>query len=311
MSEESQKYCDLGEEHLRREEPEEALQWYERAIREDPENPVAWGGRGKACYHLGQLERAERYFRRALRFLESRVRARPANRGLWNLEVGRDYLRLLHWRALCHFWMGLYEEAARLFRRVLRLAPSDPLEVRFLLGETYFRMGELDRAAREFESAGDDPDAIFNLGLTWFYKGDFVQSVSSFRRGIFENMHLACRLAGVPSPDNIPRFRGTHPRELDSEDAAHEYVDRCGDLWTGRPILERWLRAIYLHPTVQADLARHMEQIRTLLTPDLAPGEAARIEGENAVLRCDERLAAADREIAESAMQETFRIRDE
>lgn len=309
MSDESQKYCDLGEEHLRREELEEALQWYERAIQEDPEDPVAWGGRGRACYHLGQLERAERYFKKALRFLESRVRARPPNRGLWTLEVGREYLRLLHWRALCHFWMGYYEEAARLFRRVLRLAPADPLEVRFLLGETYFRMGDLDRAVREFEASGDDPDAIYNLGLAWFYKRDFLASVGAFRRGFFENAYIVHRLVDVPDP-RMPACPNTSPRRLDGNDAAAEYADRCGDLWKGRPLLLAWVRHLYEHPLVQADLDRHRTQVNALLARPLPPGEIARIEGENAVLRCAERLEATNREIAEAALAAVFRIQD-
>jgi len=308
MSEESQRFCDLGEEHLRREEPEEALQWYERAIREDPQNPDAWSGRGKACYHLGQLERADRYFRRAQRYVEPALHERPRNRGWWSDDAGRAFLRLLHWRALCRFWMGLYEDAARLFRRVLKLAPSDPREVRFLLGETLFRMGELDRAVVEFERAGDDPDACFNLGLTWFYKGDFARSVNAFRRGIFENVYLAARLADVETPAMVPTYRGTHPKELDTEDAAYEYTDRCGDLWMGRPLLRNWLRGIFEHPIVQADLARHLEQLRTLVSESLPAGEAARIEGANAALRNPARLVATDAAIATDVMRAVFRL---
>ncbi len=307
MSEEGQRYCDLGEEHLRRDEPEEALQWYERAVREDPQNPIAWSGRAKACYHLGQLERADRYFRRAQRFLEPRLANRPKNRGWWADEIGRDYLRLVHWRALCRFWMGLYEEAAHLFRKVLKLAPSDPLEVRFLLGETWFRMGELDRAITEFSLAGDDPDAIYNLGLTWFYKAEFHLSVDAFRRGIFENVYLACRLADIEAPSGLPSYRGTHPRELDNADAATEYVDRCGDLWLGRPLLQKWIKAIYLHPIVQKDLAVHLEQIRALESGRLDPAETARLEGANAVLRDMKRLLETDTAITYDVMDQVFR----
>ncbi|MFV1957828.1 MAG: tetratricopeptide repeat protein [Planctomycetota bacterium] len=307
MSEDSRKFCDLGEAHLKRDEPEEALQWYERAVQEDPENPEAWSGRGRACYHLGQLERADRCFRRALRFSEPGIREHRPRRGWWNDERGRTYLRLVHWRALCRFWMGLYEEAARLFRRILKLAPSDPLEVRFLLGETYFRMGDLDRAVEEFERAGDDPDAVYNLGLCWFYQGDFVRSVNAFRRGIFENVYLACRLADLDPPPEVPMCRATHPKELDHEDAAVEYTDRCGDLWLGRPLLQRWIRAIYLHPHVQEDLSRHLAQVRTLATMGLGPGEAAQLEGANAALRNPMRLAQNDPDGATDVMRRVFR----
>ena len=307
MSEESQRFCELGEEHLRRDEPEEALVWYDRAVREDPDSSEAWGGRGKACYHLGQLERADRSFRKALKVLSPRVKDRSPRRGWWGDEAGRDYLRLVHWRALCRFWMGLYDEAARMFRRILKLAPSDPLEVRFLLGETYFRMGDLDRAIEEFERAGDDPEAIVNLGLARFYQGDFVRSVNAFRRGIFENVHLACRLADLDPPATVPTYRGTHPKELDGDDAALDYTDRCGDLWFGRPLLQRWIRAIYEHPTVQKDLGAHLEQVQALASRPLEPGDRARLEGANAQLRSAERLTKTDGRVAADVMRLVFR----
>ena len=306
MSEDSQKFCDLGEDHLRRDQPEEALHWYERALESDPENPDAWSGRGQACYHLGQLERADRYFRRALRFMEPGVRSRPPQRGWWSDEAARGYLRVVHWRALCRFWMGLYDEAARLFRRILKFAPADPLEVRFLLGETYFRMGDVDRAIGEFENAGDDPDAITNLGLAYFFKGEFDRSVNAFRRGAFENVHLTRQLADMKPLESVPSSTATHPRGLDHEDAALEYMDRCGDLWLGRPVLRKWVRQIYLHPRVQEDLGHHFEQVAKLQTETLSPGEAAALEGANAALRSADRLALTDKEIAADVMRRVF-----
>ncbi|MHC5009675.1 MAG: tetratricopeptide repeat protein [Planctomycetota bacterium] len=306
MSDESQKFCELGAEHLERGEPEEALQWYERAIREDPQNPDAWGGRGKACYDLGQLERADRCFKRALRFLEEQLQNRPRPRGWWTDKTAQRYLRALHWRGLCRFWLGVYDDAARIFRKILKLAPSDPLDVRFLLGETYFRMGDLDLALQEFDRGGDDPDAFYNMGLAWFFKGDFVRSTNAFRRGIFENVYLAARLAGVEPPIQVPTYSGTHPRGLDSLDAALDYTDRCGDLWMGKPLLQQWLRGIYEHPIVQKDVAEHLQQVHVLSTQDLSPGERARMEGQNANLRSEPRLSRSDPSVAADVMRRLF-----
>jgi hypothetical protein len=171
-------------------------------------------------------------------------------------------------------------------------------------------MGDLDRAIAEFETAGDDPDACFNLGLSWFFKRDFVRSVNAFRRGIFENVHLAVSLADVEPPPFVPTFRGTHPKELDGEDAALEYGDRCGDLWMGRELLRAWLKGIYEHPIVQDELKRHLEHVMTLSKQELSLGEAARLEGQNAVLRAPERLAKTDAQIAKDVMAQVFRLSD-
>ena len=308
MSDEVNKYCRLGAQHLDRGEPEEALQWYDRALAVDPENADAWCGRGKACYDLGRLDRADRDFRKALRFARRQLEARDRPSRWWADDVTRPYLRALHGRGLCRFWLAAYPDAARMFRRLLRLAPSDPLDVRFLLGETYFRMGEVDRAIREWQLVGDDPDALYNLGLAYFYRGEFPRSVGAFRRAIFENLFLVARLTNSEILSDVPSYSGTHYKGLDSEHAAVDYLDRCGDLWRGRPLLGRWLRSIFEHAIVRDDLKRHIVHLRTLVEPDLAAGDRARLEGENTALRSEARLSQTDRTIAQEICERLFRL---
>jgi len=310
MSDEIDKFCTLGAQHLDRGEPEEALQWYERALAMDPENAVAWCGRGKACYDLGRLERADRDFRKALRYSRRQLEARDRPNRWWADESTRPYLRALHGRGLCRFWLAAYDDAARMFRRLLRLAPGDPLDVRFLLGETYFRMGEVDRAIREWQGVGDDPDALYNLGLAYFYRGEFARSVGAFRRAIFENLFLVARLTNAEIMSDVPSYSGTHYKGLDNEHAAVDYLDRCGDLWRGRPLLGRWLRSIYEHKTVRADVKRHVQHLRSLVKPDLGPGERARLEGENTALRSEIRLSTSDRDIARELCERLFRVEE-
>jgi len=308
VSEDIAHYCRLGAEHLEKGEPEEALEWYERALSVDPEFADAWCGRGKAYYDLGRLERADRAFRRGLGCARRNMARLGGAPRWWADENTRPYLRALHGRGLCRFWMAHYEEAARLFRRLLRLAPGDPLDVRFLLGETYFRMGEVDRAIREWREVGDDPDALYNLGLAYFYREELTRSVNSFRRGIFENLFLVARITNSEIVPNVPTYEGTHTKGLDHEYAAFDYLDRCGDLWRGRPVLCRWLRGIYEHKLVRDDIRRHVEHLRRLVGTELTPGERARLEGENTALRSEERLRINDAEIARDVFSGLFRI---
>lgn len=342
MESEARKFCDLGKEFLDRGEPEEALRCYERAIDVDPDNPDAWCGRGKAAYDLGRLERADRDFRRAMRLASrdlksprtSRASGRPNARRWWADAATRPYLRALHGHGLCRFWLGSYDDAARIFRKLLKLAPTDPLDVRFLIGETYLRMGRIERAIRELERVEDDPDALYNLGLARFFLGDFSGSVNAFRRGVFANLYLPAMLTETPQPDlgdvpsedahgegseksedgtsdggrtvDHPTDSGTHPKGLDSEAAAHDYVDRCGDFWFGRPVIQRWLGGIRSHATVEAEVERHLQQLKALQSPTLSAGERARLEGENTTLRTSTRLAAADRKIAADVLGDVF-----
>ena len=345
MESEARKFCDLGKEFLERGEPEEALRCYERAIDVDPENPDAWCGRGKASYDLGRLERADRDFRKAIRLARRELRSArtlgsrgaKSTRRWWADASTRPYLRALHGHGLCRFWLGNYDDAARIFRKLLRLAPTDPLDVRFLVGETYLRMGRIERAVRELELVEDDPDALYNLGLARFYARDFAGSANAFRRGFFANLWLPPMLAEKPGPDlddadvpegpippNVgpdpsepapPSDPGTHPDGLDTYHAAHDYLDRCGDFWIGRPILQQWLDGIREHPIVVADVAKHVVQVKALSSREegkaLTAGERARIEGENTALRDTVRLSATDREVARDVLAKVFSLAPE
>lgn len=298
MTDDPDRLCQMGSERLERGEPEEAFHLFNRALELDPDHADAWCGRGKASYDLGRLERADRDFRKASLISRRHIDGMRRRPRWWADRATRPYLRALHGRGLCRFWMAMYEDAARLFRRLLRLAPTDPLDIRFLLGETLFRMGRIDHAIREWQRVGDDPDVLYNLGLAYFYRGEFARSVNALRRGIFENLYLVARITDSDVFSDVPRYRGTHYKGLDHEDAALDYLDRCADLWRGRPLLKRWLRAIYEHEQVRKDVHRHVKHLRQLTAKELSPGERARIEGENTALRGEERLASTDRAIA-------------
>jgi hypothetical protein len=133
-----------------------------------------------------------------------------------------------------------------------------------------------------------------------------VKSVNAFRRGIFENMFLVGHLAELSGLPEIPRYRGTHPKGLDGDEAAYDYLERCGDLWRGRPLLAKWLRGIYDHPVVQEDVRRHLEHMKALADDSLPAGDRARLEGENTMLRSEARLTATDRRIAEEIVPRLF-----
>ncbi len=310
MSDDVQKWCDLGAQHLEQGEPEEALHWYERAIDADPSNADAWCGRAKSQYDMGRLERADKDYRHAMHLGRDHLELSEDKgpRRWWADPATRPYLNALRGRGLCRYWLGDWPGSIRYFQRLLQLAPADPLDARYMLGEAYLRDGDIDRAVRCWQEMGDDPDALFNLGLGYFYRGEFARSVHAFRRGIFENLFLVARLANTEIISNVPRTTGTHTKGLDCEGSAADYLDRCGDLWQGRPILSRWLRAIYEHPQVQEDIARHVEQLRALAREDLSLGERARLEGANTALRSEERLEQADASIAAALCERLFRV---
>ena len=146
--------------------------------------------------------------------------------------------------------------------------------------------------------------------------------MNAFRRGFFANLYLPAMLCEKPTPEiatvegggdearraEHPTDDGTHPKGLDGEAAAHDYIDRCGDFWFGRPVVQRWLDGIYLHPLVKSDVEKHLDHLRRLQDKELGAGARARLEGENTSLRAVDRIAATDRAIATDVLAAVFTL---
>ena len=219
--------------------------------------------------------------------------ARPRRRGWWSDEAGRSYLRL----AALARPLPVLDGSLRGRRAPLPTHPQ-ARAVRPARGALPPRARPTSAwatsTARSWSSSA--PTTIrtpaTTSGSTWFYKGEFARSVGAFRRGLFENLHLAARLADLEPPPVLPSYRGTHPqgarrrgrrlrvhgplrRPLDG--AARCCATGCAASWITRS-------SGTTCGATSSSCARSS-------APDLAAGEAARLEGANAALRNPERLA--------------------
>jgi hypothetical protein len=104
--------------------------------------------------HLGNLV-FEHTPREAVRHFEVGVRIGelslgPRFDGLlpWGLIDNRPFLRCLHGFGLCFWRLGRFEEAGRVFERMLWLNPTDNQGVRFLIDDV--------RAGRDWRDSGGE-----------------------------------------------------------------------------------------------------------------------------------------------------------
>ncbi len=117
---------------------EEALALFTSMRDRFPGNPAGWNGIGAIEMQRGRAREAREAFRRALDIDPYDMS------GLYNLG-----LLALRSRPETHV---LSSEAARLFRRYLRVAPGDPLGW-IRLGEALERLGEMEEAGLAFDRA--------------------------------------------------------------------------------------------------------------------------------------------------------------
>ena len=63
----------------------------------------------------------------------------------WGLIDNRPFLRCMHGYGLCLWRLGRFDEAGRIFQRMLWLNPSDNQGVRFLIGDVQAKTAWEDR----------------------------------------------------------------------------------------------------------------------------------------------------------------------
>lgn len=145
-------------------------QQFEAAIALDPEYAAAHANRGIARYSLGQYDSASVDLGRALQLDADNLHA-AYTLGLIRHAQGRDH-----------------EAALRLFQRVADHDADDPL-VRYYLGRTYAKLGQLDAAmaayGRVIELDGNNVSAWYALAQAQRQSGDldaWRTTLSTFNR---------------------------------------------------------------------------------------------------------------------------------
>ena len=91
----------------------------------------------------------------------------------------KDYLH-----AMEHYLSGMWKDAEEDLSRLLGRFPDDTF-ILLLLGNTYYSLGELDRAAEVYEHAIQvNPEfgvASYKLGVCYYRSGKLVQALESFQ----------------------------------------------------------------------------------------------------------------------------------
>lgn len=173
----------------------DAVAGFRALAREQPHDPHAWEGLGRALFQAGQETQAEEALRRAVQ----------ENARLWRAHalLGVLYdLRREHGRAVAAY------------RAALELKP-DRLDVRNNLGHAYYLMGDYRRAIEEYTVAtkrGYSEATIHNnLGLALAKAGAYREALAAFRLGgtepqAFNNLGIVYLEAGQAA-DAVVCFR--------------------------------------------------------------------------------------------------------
>ncbi len=146
---------------------DEALAEFKRALELDPDSPEAFCGLGKVCFYTDDLDQAKENLTRA-------VELDPECVSAWE-TLGELYFRLRD-----------YQETLHCTEQALELAPDVPCYDLRIASKR--ELGDLDGAVKEamagLEQEPENPDVLFELGLTYMEQENFTEACSAFTRAL-------------------------------------------------------------------------------------------------------------------------------
>ena len=174
----SDEYISLGLACLKKDQIDDAISNFNKAIELDPGNAAIYVVRGNAYHCLDQLDNAISDYNKAI-------------------EINPDLAAAYHDRGILYQNQGKFDKAISDYSRVLELNPDDALlgAAYRTRGLAYYSKGKYGEALSDYDKAVEfDPEnanVYFYQGLIYFYEGKFKTARRKFNKTIALNPEAA------------------------------------------------------------------------------------------------------------------------
>jgi tetratricopeptide (TPR) repeat protein len=188
-----------GLEFFKAGEYEKSLPYFERAVKQDPKDYVAYLGIGLCNFELGRYNEAIEAYKQAIHLKPDISEAHnnlsvaygKLDRHQEEVEAVKEAIRLKPDNAEAYFNLGAvyarlgrHRESGEAFKQLTRLQPDDA-EAHYGLGTAYANLGRYQEAIEAFKKAirikPDDAKAHFGLGLTYSLLDDKGAALKEYK----------------------------------------------------------------------------------------------------------------------------------
>ena len=169
------KLLGVADDQLKAQNYAKALQSYQKATLNDPNDEQGWRGVGRAARKLSKYAMAIKAFKSALKTAKT-----PEWTASWDLyELG-----------LCHFYLNEYGKAIEVFTQSTQ-ADRWNLDAWLAMGIAYERLHEYEKeiecCKRILAIHPKDPDALYNLAGAYMYLKDYQKAIPFLQKVLAGN----------------------------------------------------------------------------------------------------------------------------
>ena len=161
-------YTSRGLSHLQKEQIDDAISAFDKAIELNPGNSVAYFSRGKAYYRQGKIENAISDYNRAI-------------------EISPKFTAAYQNRGYAYYAIDNYEKAISDYDKAIALNPEDAATYN-MRGIAYFKQGKTDSAISDYNKAIHiNPEfaaAYQNRGYVYHLKNEYRKALSDYDKAI-------------------------------------------------------------------------------------------------------------------------------
>jgi tetratricopeptide (TPR) repeat protein len=186
----------------------------------------------------------------------------------WTVLENRPFLSACHGIGLELYRHGRLEEAIGFFSDIFLFDPDDHLGARYLLVDTFLRIGD-DTGALTICAAHDKDDGasiLYGLPLALLRLGRNDEAQAAIEKAI-DTRPLVAEALVHPSRELPSGYRPGYIT-LGGADEASEYARECGDLWESTPGAREWLAGMLKRVDAEPANSRSNRRRHTSAAPD-------------------------------------------